>query len=97
MPYGVDVDQWMWSWCYGMEDAKQALEEFGRFRVLEVKDVTTDKEKERQITLWTEDRQKQHEMMLNYLLPGTPAPPLDLTKVPENLPYCYALIARRET
>jgi SAM-dependent methyltransferase len=97
LPYDVELDQWMWSWSYGMEEAAQALEEFGYFKVLKMQDVTTEEEKEKRIANWRKHKQEEHEKVVSTAAPGIIFPPLDLSKVPQNLPYSYAIIARRGT
>lgn len=95
-PYGVDINQWMWSWSHGMDDATKALEEFGYFKVLEVKEVTTQKQKDERMESWQKYKKEEHDKMIKFLPPGTSSPALDLSKVPQDLSYCYAVIARRE-
>lgn len=97
LPYDVEINQWMWSWSYGMEEAAQALEEFGYFKVLETKNVTTEEQKQERIENWRKYRQEEHDKLVKSWPPGVPLPPLDLSKVPQNLSYCYAIIARRES
>ena len=95
-PYSVDINQWMWTWTYGMEDAVQALEEFGYFKVLKVEDVSTAEEKAERIERWRKYTQEDYEKLIKSLPKGASFPAPDLTKVPTDLAYTYALIARRE-
>lgn len=97
-PYQIDIDQWMWAWSYGIADVTQALEEFGYFKVLKAQDVTTDEQKEERIADWRKYTQEDHEKLLKMLEGKTNNPPPlpDLSKVPSNLGYVYAIIARRE-
>ena len=97
-PYSLTIKQWMWSWTYAMDEAAQALEEFGYFKVLKAQDVSTEKQKEERIERWREHEQLSQEKVIASLQPGIKIPPLPdaLSRVPQNLPYCYALVARRE-
>lgn len=96
VPYDIVLDQWMWSWSYGMEEAVQALEEFGYFKVLQMADVSTKEQKEKQIADWRKYTQEEHDRLVERL-PQANIPAPDLSKVPQNLPYCYAMIARCES
>jgi SAM-dependent methyltransferase len=94
LPYDDQINQWMWSWCHGMDDATQALEEFGYFKVLNVQNVTTEEEKERKIASWRKYTQEQYERLVESYPLAAENPP-DLSKVPQNISYCYAMIAQR--
>lgn len=95
LPYDVEIHQWMWSWSYGLEEAAQALEEFGYFKVLDARNVTTEEQKQERIANWRKYTQEEHEKLVKSWPPGVPLPEPDLSKVPQNLSYCYAIIARR--
>jgi SAM-dependent methyltransferase len=95
VPYDIVLDQWMWSWSYGMEEAVQTLEEFGFFKALKCQDVSTEEQKEKQIADWRTYTQEAHDKLVKSW-PGANIPAPDLSKVPQNLPYAYAIIARRE-
>jgi trans-aconitate methyltransferase len=96
LPYRVDINQWMWSWSHGMEEATYALEEFGYFKVLKVQDVTTEEERERRIASWRKYTQEEYEKHSKIMTEGAIYPPPDLSKIPTNLAYGYVVIARRE-
>ena len=96
LPYGIELNQWMWSWAYGMDEAAHALEEFGYFKVLKVQDVTTEEEKEKRLAEWRKHKQEEQEKRANTVQSGITLPPLDLSKVPAHLPYCYAIVAQRQ-
>lgn len=93
-PYKVDIHQWMWSWTYGMSEAVKILEEHGFFKVLRMEDVTTAEYKKERIDFWRKSTQDQYDE-LSKRYPAITIPPPDLAKVPGNLPYTYAIIARR--
>lgn len=95
-PYSLQIDQWMWSWSYGIEEATRALEEFGYFKVLKAQDVTTAEERERRIANWRKYTQEEYEKYSSMMLEGAISPPPDLSKVPADLSYSYVVIARRE-
>lgn len=96
-PYGVDLNQWMWTWSHGMSEVGTLLEEFGYFKVLEMKDVTSDEEKEKRIESWRKSELEQRDKMIKSLPPETHIhiPPLDLSKVPSDLAYAYVIVARK--
>jgi hypothetical protein len=96
LPYNVVLKQWMWSWSYGLEETAQALEEYGRFKVLAFRDVSTEEQKEKRMADWRKYTQEEHDKLVERL-PTANIPAPDLSKVPRNLPYCYAMIARRES
>jgi SAM-dependent methyltransferase len=93
-PYRIDLGQWMWAWSHGIEDVTQALEEFGYFKVLRAENVTTDEEKVQRIANWRKSTMEQHEQLIKSV-PSANIPEPDLSKVPTNLPYAYAIIAQR--
>jgi hypothetical protein len=96
-PLGVRIHQWMWSWTYSMQEAVEALEEHGYFKVLTSRNVTTKEEKQALFDEWRKDEQEQYERSLQYTRPGdTPPPVPDLTSPPDDLGYGYAIIARRK-
>jgi len=39
----------MWAWTYSMDEAVQALEEHGYFKVLKAQDVTSEEERQTRI------------------------------------------------
>lgn len=93
-PYDIELKQRMWSWTYGMEEAAQLLEEWGYFQVLQMRDVTTDEEKERFLIEWRKEKQDAYDRWVKSAPEGASIPPLDLEKVP-TFPNCYVIIARR--
>lgn len=96
-PYTVDINQWMWTWSHGMDEVADALEQFGYFKVLKMENVTTEEEKETRIARWRKYTLEQHDKLINSLPPeiGSTIPPPDVSKVPSNLSYGYAIMARR--
>ncbi len=94
LPYDDQLNQLMWSWCHGMDEVTQALEEFGYFKVLKVQNVTTEEEKEKRIASWRKYTQEEYDKLVASYPVAADNPP-DLSKVPENLSYCYAILARR--
>jgi SAM-dependent methyltransferase len=96
LPYGVDIKQWMWSWSYGLEEAAHALEEFGYFKMLRVTDVSTEQQKKERIERWRTSMLENHQRLVETMPEGSKLSQPDLSRVPQNLPYGYALIARRE-
>lgn len=94
-PYHLDLKQWMWAWTYGMDEAVTALEEFGFFKVLQVQDVSTETQKQERLERWRKQVQESRDRLVQSLPSGANVPPLDLSRSPQNLPYCYAIIARR--
>lgn len=96
LPYDVDISQWMWIWSHSMEEAAQALEEFGCFKVLKMEDVTLKEVKEKQEAEWRQYKQEQHEKLMQTRQPGLTTPILDLSRVTDKLPYSYTIIARRQ-
>lgn len=95
-PYSLQINRWMWSWSYGIEEATRALEEFGYFKVLKAQDVTTEEERERRIASWRKYTQEEYEKYSKMMPEGANYPPPDLSKIPTNLAYGYVVIARRE-
>jgi SAM-dependent methyltransferase len=95
-PFGYRLDQWMWSWHYGMEEAASLLEEHGYFKVVEAQKVQEDPgegeriaqelEKEKQKEEEYIKRQKSTDSSLNIPFLQTPI---------ERSPYAYVLIAQR--
>lgn len=96
LPYSVDIKQWMWSWSYGMEEARRALEEFGYFKVLKVQNVTTRRERKRRIASWRKYTQEEYEKYSKTMPESANYLPPDLSKIPTTLAYGYVVIARRE-
>lgn len=95
IPYHVDINQWMWGWTYGIEEATQALEEHGYFKVLTAQNVSTEEEKQKRIENWRKYTQKQHEELAEHY-PNVQIAQPDLSKPPSNLAYSYIIVARRE-
>lgn len=93
-PYGVELDHWMWSWTYSMDEATKALEEHGFFKVLQRQEVSTEAEKQQRIEAWRKYSQEQHEQMVKQFPTLELAAP-DLSKPPSNLAYSYIVVARR--
>jgi ubiquinone/menaquinone biosynthesis C-methylase UbiE len=93
-PYKVDIHQWMWNWTYGMSEAAKILEEHGFFKVLRMEDVTTEEYKQERVEFWRKSTQDQYDELAKRY-PTVTLPPPDLANIPSNLPYTYAMIARR--
>ncbi len=94
-PYQVDIKEWMWVWTYGMDEAVQALEEHGYFKVLKAQDVTPEEERQARIEKWYQYAKESYdEHIKQYPTSSYPAP--DLNKVP-RLSYKYGIIAQRQT
>jgi hypothetical protein len=84
----------MWGGTRSMNEAARALEEHGYFKVLGVKNVMTEQERERRIASWRKYAQEEHEKLVQqYPAANIPAP--DLSTPPSHLAYPYALIARK--
>lgn len=49
VPFNTVMEQWMWCWHYGLDEAAQRLEEHGYFKVVEKKRVWWDEEKEQMV------------------------------------------------
>ena len=96
-PYSLEIKQWMWSWTYGMDEAALALEEFGWFKVLKVQDVSTEEQKAERIEGWRTYTRESHDKLVKSMPNGANLPPPDLSKVPNDLPYNYTIIACRVT
>lgn len=96
LPYSREIHQWMWSWTYSLEEAVQALEEHGYFKVIRAENVTTEEQKERMAELWRKSELESWERFNREMMPGLPLlPPPDLTHLPAQLAYCYAIVAQR--
>lgn len=94
-PYDVEIKQWMWGGTRSMNEAARALEEHGYFKVLGVKNVMTEPEREKRIASWQKYQQEEHEKLVQqYPTVNIPAP--DLSTPPSHLAYPYVLIAQKQ-
>lgn len=95
-PYDITIGQWMWDGNRGMEETTAALEEHGYFKVLKAEDTTTESEREKLIERWRINEQKSHEEFMEMLGNPTNIEPPDLSTPPDNLAYCYIVIAQKQ-
>jgi SAM-dependent methyltransferase len=96
LPYYQQIDHWMWSWTYSLDEAVAALAEHGYFEVLQAREVTTEDEKAMRAARWKKRRQEDYEKFVKELPPDAQVPPPpDPDQAQGRLPYCYAVIARR--
>jgi SAM-dependent methyltransferase len=95
-PYGIDLNNWLWSWTYSLNEAAQALEEHGRFKVLEAQDITRKAEKRELLKLWRIQRQREYEEFVKILPPEAHISPPDLNKSLESLSNHYVIVARKQ-
>lgn len=93
-PYQVDIKEWMWVWTYGMDEAVQALEEHGYFKVLKAQDVTPEEEKLERLERWYNGAKEWYEAHIKQF-PTSPYPAPDINKAP-RLSYKYGIIAQRQ-
>ena len=63
-PYHIDIKQWMWGWTYGIDEAIQALEEHGYFKVLQAQDVTPESERQERVENWYQRATEERESFL---------------------------------
>ena len=96
LPLSHRVDEWMWSWHYGMEEAARLLEEHGYFKVIDFQRVKVDEEEVERIAREIE-KQAQEEKEFNRRVESAPeAFPFSYFNLPvERSPYAYVVIARR--
>jgi SAM-dependent methyltransferase len=94
-PYHVDINQWMWAWTYSMDEAVQALEEHGYFKVLKAQDVTSEEERQTRIEKWYKRAKEEYDAYTKQY-PNTRFPVPDPNKVP-RLSYKYIIVAQRQT
>lgn len=95
-PFSHRLDQWMWSWHYGVEEAASLLEEHGYFKVLETKKVSVDEGEAERIAQELE-KQRQEEEEFNKKKESAPESfgfPFPRTAI-QRSPYAYVVIARR--
>jgi len=95
LPYKVDINQWMWTWSYGIADATHALEEFEYFKVLKAQDISTEERKQERIDDWRKNTQEEYDKLFKSLPEGASFSPPDLSQVPTDLSYDYVIVARR--
>lgn len=98
LPLEARLGQWMWSWSYGLKEARHALVEHGYFNVLKANDVTTLDEKIELLENWRKNRQENYERWLKQL-EGQDSSFLkspDPDEMPDKLGYCYAIIAQKQ-
>jgi SAM-dependent methyltransferase len=94
-PYHITIDQWMWEGNRGIEEAVAALQEHGYFKVLKTKNTTTKSEQKEIIERWRINEQKGHEEWME-MLGSTSLEPPDLSTPPDDLAYCYIVIAQKQ-
>ncbi len=95
-PYGIDLNNWLWGWTYSLKEVIHALEEHGRFKVLEARDITLKAEKRELLKRWRIQRQQEYEEHLKRMPPGTHVPPPDLNKPLKSLSNHYFIVARKQ-
>jgi len=95
-PYDVDIHQWMWSGTRGMDEAAQALEEHGYFKVLKTQEIVDEKEYQERVEQWRIRVQKEHDEWLQSLPPDVQIARTDYSKVKPSLGYPYILIAQKQ-
>lgn len=93
-PYDIDINRWMWSWTYSLNDAVKILEEHGYFKVIQADDVTSAEYKQKRLDQRRENQKEQYEKFTR-IAHGQPLGTPSLNVIPENLAYTYAIIARR--
>lgn len=91
-PYGIELDHWMWSWTYGMDEAVQALEEHGYFKVVFAQNVTSEDRKQEQIEKWYNGAKEQYDSNVKQY-PNVQFTAPDKNK-PPALPYKYIVVAQ---
>lgn len=94
-PYDITIGQWMWDGNRGMEETAAALEEHGYFKVLKTENTTTESERKEIIKRWRVNEQKRHEELME-MLGSTSLEPPDLSTPPNDLSYCYIVIAQKQ-
>jgi SAM-dependent methyltransferase len=93
-PYHRAMNEWMWGWTYGLDEAVQILEEHGYFKVLSAQDVTSEEEKQAKIEKWRAYKQAEYESSLEHY-PNLQFQRPDLNK-PPILAYKYVIVAQRQ-
>ena len=94
-PYDVDINQWMWSQTYGMQEAAALLGEHGFFKVLKTKIVTDEAERALLIERWRAQTLANHEKMVIKYPSEANKPAPDLSKPPATLAYKYIVSAQK--
>ena len=89
IPFGHRIDQWMWSWHYGMGEAAALLEEHGYFEVLDAQIVSADKSEAKRLDKAQKKREKEKEAFIKKHVGSISPYPSP------KAPYAYAIIARR--
>jgi SAM-dependent methyltransferase len=92
-PYHVDIDHWMWGWTYGMDEAIQALEEHGYYKVLKALDVTSEQAIQGRIERWYKAARDRYEEQSREPHPFYEYPEPDKSN-PPALGYEYVVIAQ---
>lgn len=97
LPYSFRLDQWMWSWHYGMEEAARLVEEHGFFEVLEMQLVHVDPEEEERINHeLAQQKQEEEEYYREQKASNPDGFIFPYMKMPVlKSPYGYAIVARR--
>jgi len=91
-PYHIDLDQWMWGWTYGMDEAVQALEEHSKFQVLKAHEVTSEREKQERIEKWYKEAKERYDTYRKQNA-NTSYPEPERSN-PPRLSYKYVMIAQ---
>jgi len=95
LPYHIALDQWIWGWTYGMDEAVHALEEHGYFKVLLAKDVTPEEARQKRIDDWYNSARENYEEQIKQSHNLYPIREPDKSK-PPVLSYKYAIVAQAQ-
>jgi len=93
-PYHVDINEWMWGWTYGMDEAIQALEEHGYFKVLRAQDVTMEDERQERIDKWYNHAKEAYDANIKRY-PNVQFQAPDRSR-PPALSYKYVIVAQAQ-
>ena len=94
-PYGLQIDQWMWSWSYGIEEATWCW----TIRLFQgVEGAECDHRRGYRGTDCAMEKVRPGKLRENDPIPasGDGDPAAVFFKIPSDLSYCYAILARRE-
>lgn len=95
-PYDVDIHQWMWGGTRGMDEAVQALDEHGYFKVLKAQKVVNEQEYQEKVEQWRIQAQKEHDEWLQKLPPEMHMARTDYSNAKPPLAYPYFVIAQKQ-
>lgn len=96
MPMGFRLDQWMWSWHYGIEEAAKLVEEHGFFEVLDMRLVQVDPKEEERIAEEMAKQKLEEEEYYRKQQENPDAFCFPYQKFPiMKSGYAYVIIARR--